>query len=159
MNLTGVLKIEGLGGICRSLFYFPGNIFEIRREVLMPINDPLINLSQDQIICAASVSGSIASIQEEGRGSNPTAALHYLAVRPIPFVIAKELIQRNHYLHSLPGGTMLCFGIFMGERLLGALTLGAGPYQAYHLVEHTVCPWVDWTRLHLLVFLWCDRKH
>jgi len=30
---------------------------------------------------------------------------------------------------------MLCFGIFLGERLLGAVTLGAGPYQAYHLVD------------------------
>jgi hypothetical protein len=30
---------------------------------------------------------------------------------------------------------MLCFGTFLGERLLGALTLGAGPYQAYHLVK------------------------
>ena len=84
---------------------------------------------------AASVSVRIASIQEEGRGSNPTAALHSLLVKPIPFVIAKELIQRNHYLHSLPGGTMLCFGTFLGEKLLGALTLGAGPYQAYHLVD------------------------
>ena len=54
---------------------------------------------------------------------------------PIPFIIARELIQRNHYIHSLPGGTMLCFGIFLDESLLGAMTLGAGPYQAYHLVE------------------------
>jgi hypothetical protein len=74
-------------------------------------------------------------IQGARGGSKPTPALHCLAVKPIPPVITKELIQRNHYLNSLPGGTMLCFGIFLGERLLGAVTLGAGPYQAYHLVD------------------------
>ena len=84
---------------------------------------------------AGNVNGSIVPIQGSRSGSNPTPALHCLAVKPIPFVIAKELIQRNHYLHSLPGGTMLCFGIFLDESLLGAMTLGAGPYQAYHLVE------------------------
>jgi hypothetical protein len=57
-------------------------------------------------------------------------------VQPIPFVIARQLIKRNHYLHSLPGGTMLCFGVFSNERLQGAITLGAGPYLAYHLVEN-----------------------
>ena len=91
---------------------------------------------------ADSVMVSMASVREAGAGSSPSAALHDIRVRPIPFTITKALIQRNHYLHSLPGGTMLCFGIFMGERLLGALTLGAGPYQAYHLVEgaaHTDC--------------------
>lgn len=83
---------------------------------------------------AGNVNGSIVPTQGARGGSKPTPALHCLAVKPIPPVIAKELIQRNHYLHSLPGGTMLCFGIFLGERLLGAVTLGAGPYQAYHLV-------------------------
>jgi len=30
---------------------------------------------------------------------------------------------------------MLTLGIFLGESLLGAATLGAGPYLAYHIVE------------------------
>ena len=85
--------------------------------------------------CAGGVVVSTASIQGTGHGPNPTSALYCLAVRPIPFTVARELIERNHYLHSLPGGTMLCFGIFSDERLLGAVTLGAGPYQAYHLVD------------------------
>jgi len=84
---------------------------------------------------AGIVMGSMASVPEAGAGSNPSSALHCLVIKPIPPVITKKLIQRNHYLHSLPGGTMLCFGAFSGERLLGALTLGAGPYQAYHLVD------------------------
>ena len=86
----------------------------------------------------AGVMNSTTSFLEGGRGLIPTATLHSLEVKPIPFIVAKELIERNHYLHALAGGTMLCFGIFLGEKLLGAMTLGAGPYQAYHLVDGAV---------------------
>ena len=67
-------------------------------------------------------------------GANPTSALHSLRVTPVPFRIAKALLVREHYLHSMPGGTTLAFGVTVGERLLGAVTLGAGPPQAYRLV-------------------------
>jgi hypothetical protein len=50
-------------------------------------------------------------------------------------VLAKRLLEREHYLHSLPGGTKLAFGAFSGTRLMGALTLGAGPANAYALVN------------------------
>jgi hypothetical protein len=49
--------------------------------------------------------------------------------------MARRLLEREHYLHSLPGGTRLAFGVFLGCRLLGALTLGVGPLNAYSLVE------------------------
>jgi hypothetical protein len=84
---------------------------------------------------AASVMVSMASLQGAGSGSSPRAALHSIVIKPIPFVIARDLIEQNHYLHSLPGGTMLCFGTFQGERLMGVVILGAGPYLAYHLVD------------------------
>ena len=83
---------------------------------------------------AASVTVSTSRSHREGRGSNPTAALHSILVKPIPFVAAKTLIERHHYLHSLPGGTKLTFGAFVGERLLGAISFGAGPQNAYSLV-------------------------
>lgn len=35
----------------------------------------------------------------------------------------------------MPGGTRLAFGMFVGARLLGAVTLGVGPYNAPSLVE------------------------
>ena len=91
--------------------------------------------TSQQIISAAVVTGSMASLQEAGAGSSPSAALHDLKVSTIPMLAAKEILERHHYLHSLPGGTMLCFGVFCGQRLLGALTLGAGPALAYCLVE------------------------
>jgi hypothetical protein len=56
-------------------------------------------------------------------------------VKPVPFVLARKLLEREHYLHSFPGGTKLAFGPFVGNRLLGALTLGAGPSYAYSLVD------------------------
>ncbi|MFC2027127.1 DNA methyltransferase [Chloroflexota bacterium] len=68
-------------------------------------------------------------------GSNPTSSLHRIQISPIPFKVAGTILKKHHYLHSLPGGTMLSFGVFLGQNLLGALTLGAGPAQAYQLVD------------------------
>jgi hypothetical protein len=48
------------------------------------------------------------------------------------------MVERHHYLHSLPGGTRLSFGVFTGSRLMGALTLGVGPLNAYSLVEGAI---------------------
>jgi hypothetical protein len=58
-----------------------------------------------------------------------------IVIRPIPKSTVKELLVREHYLHSLPGGTKLAFGVFVGDRLLGAVTLGVGPFLGYSLVE------------------------
>ena len=84
---------------------------------------------------AAGVSGYTVPHQVTEAGSIPSAALQSLCVRPIPFLVAKELLVREHYLQSFPGGTHLSFGVFCGKRLMGALTLGAGPAQAYALVD------------------------
>jgi hypothetical protein len=83
---------------------------------------------------AAGVTVSTVSNQEERRGSNPTAALQPMSIKPVPFVVAKRLIEKHHYLHSFPGGTKLAFGIFVADRLQGAISLGAGPANAYSLV-------------------------
>lgn len=85
--------------------------------------------------CAAGVTGSTASFQGAGAGSSPSAALQSLRVQPIPLITAKKLVETHHYLHSLPGGTQLNFGVFLHNRLLGAVILGAGPAYAHSLVE------------------------
>ena len=84
---------------------------------------------------AVSVEASTVSILEAGPGASPRAALHGLRVVPIPFRVAKPVLVREHYLHSMPGGTRLAFGILRDGRLMGALTLGAGPKLAYRLVD------------------------
>ncbi|MDP6494958.1 MAG: DNA methyltransferase, partial [Dehalococcoidia bacterium] len=83
----------------------------------------------------ASVGASTVSNQEAGPGASPRAALQEVMVRPIPFRVARELLEREHYLHSLPGGTCLALGAFLDSRLKGAITLGVGPYNTPSLVE------------------------
>ena len=84
---------------------------------------------------AAGVRESTAFIQEEGPGSTPRAALQSIRIAPVPISVAKTLLVQNHYLHSLPGGTCLAFGVFVGSRLLGAMTFGVGPSNAHRLVS------------------------
>jgi hypothetical protein len=84
---------------------------------------------------AGGVMVSTSSDHEERAGSNPSPALQFILVRPIPNTAAKRIIVKNHYLHSFPGCTKLCFGVFSGDRLLGAITYGAGPANAFKLVE------------------------
>src|SRR5918996_711049 len=83
--------------------------------------------------------GGVAAARSEdhrtGGGATPTPALQQLMVRPVPIILARKLVERHHYLRSLPGGTRLAFGAFIANRLLGTLTLGVGPLNAYSLVE------------------------
>ena len=82
--------------------------------------------------------GSVAAARPEsiqaGGGAIPTPALQSIQVRPVSVKIAKEIIVRNHYLHTMPGGTKLAFGIFSGKHLMGAVTLGVGPFNVHRLV-------------------------
>ena len=84
---------------------------------------------------AAGVTVSTTPFQRVRAGSTPSAALHQLQVQPIAHHIARAIIERHHYLHSLPGGTKLAFGVFLGAKLMGALTLGVGPANAHRLVK------------------------
>ena len=83
---------------------------------------------------AGGVADAQPAVQREGGGAIPTSALHDMSVRPIDFAAAKRLLVKEHYLHSLPGGTKLAFGVFQNHRLLGVVTLGVGPYNAHRLV-------------------------
>ena len=88
---------------------------------------------------AAGVTESTAPVQGERSGSTPRAALQSIRVQPIPFAAARQIVVRHHYLHSLPGGTKLAFGTFAEGKLLGAITFGVGPYNAFALVDGA-CP-------------------
>ena len=85
------------------------------------------------------IAGGVSAARPEdpraGGGATPPPALQHFQVRPIPILMARRLLEGEHYLHSLPGGTHLAFGVFLGNKLLGALTLGVGPLNAYSLVE------------------------
>lgn len=83
--------------------------------------------------------GSVGVARPEGPrvrgGSTPTSALYQLKVRSLPLRIAKALLERHHYLKSMPGGTQLALGVFVGALLQGVLTLGVGPPLVFRLVD------------------------
>lgn len=89
----------------------------------------------EEPIGAESVTAGTVPTRGTGGGSTPSAALHSIGLSPIPTSIAKELLVSKHYLHSWPGGTKLAFGVFDGQRLMGAATLGVGPFLGYCLVD------------------------
>lgn len=84
---------------------------------------------------AVGVKVSTASNHEARAGASPSTALQSIRIQPIPFIAAKKLIEKHHYLHSIPGGTKLTFGALANGKLLGAITFGVGPHNAYKLVE------------------------
>ena len=85
--------------------------------------------------CAGGVEAAQPYFHRAGGGGIPTPALHNLQVSPIPTQVAKELLEREQYLHSSPGGTHISLGVFLPHRLQGVITLGAGPYNSPSLVE------------------------
>ena len=101
----------------------------------VPFPTPCDLYGERSMVSAASVGASTVSVQETGPGATPRAALQGLHVRPIPLRVAKELLVKEHYLHNVPGGTHLPFGVFLGLRLMGALTFGCGPANAHRLLE------------------------
>ena len=87
---------------------------------------------------AGSVASSTPPNQGGGGGASPTPALHsprQIEVRTIAPAVARDVFERHHYLHSMPAGTRFCFGVFVGDRLLGAVSLGVGPLNAHRLVD------------------------
>ena len=84
---------------------------------------------------AGSVKAARPATQQGGGGANPTSALQQIRVGPIPIVVAKGILEREHYLHSLSGGTQLAFGVFLESSLLGVITFGVGPTNVHRLVK------------------------
>ena len=90
-------------------------------------------------LCGAGADRSTPVVHTGDPASNARAPLHLsplaVEVRMLPPAVARDVFERNHYLHSMPAGTRLCFGAFVGSRLLGALSLGVGPINAHRLVD------------------------
>ena len=84
---------------------------------------------------AGSVVAARPEFQQAGGGAIPTPALQSLRLAPVPFNIARDVFVQHHYLHSAAGATILCFGVFEGGILGGAMSFGRGPAQACRLVR------------------------
>ena len=84
---------------------------------------------------AVSVEASTVSVLETRPGASPRAALQKLWLATVPFGFAREVLVREHYTHTMSGGTILAFGVFDAQRLRGVATLGVGPFNAASLVR------------------------
>ena len=84
---------------------------------------------------AGGVTEARSATQRAGGGATPTPALQSIQVRPVSVKIAKGILVGNHCLHSMPGGTQMTFGVFLEQRLLGALALGVGAFNSRRLVS------------------------
>lgn len=60
-------------------------------------------------------------------------AISSIELKPIDRKTAEKLVVEHHYLHSMAGGTQLCFGVFSQDRLAGVITFGVGPANAHRL--------------------------
>jgi hypothetical protein len=48
--------------------------------------------------------------------------------------LVRPFIEREHYLHSMPAGPILTFGVFLGESLVGAAVFTRGARQGHRLL-------------------------
>jgi hypothetical protein len=78
-----------------------------------------------------------------GGGATPTPALQSgqsfgpkgIIIRPIPHLAARRICEQWHYLKSYPGGSLLNFGVFVANSLLGVIVLGVGPSNLHCLFQ------------------------
>lgn len=84
---------------------------------------------------AGSVAVARSEFHRAGGGSIPTSALQQLRLGAVTSRLAKAFIARHHYLGKPAGGTSILIGVLLGDRLVGIVTFGAGPSQAFCLVD------------------------
>lgn len=58
-----------------------------------------------------------------------------LQVRPVAPGVIRSIIEQKHYLHSMPAVSKLCFGVYLGESLEGAVVFTSGPRQGFKILE------------------------
>ncbi len=58
-----------------------------------------------------------------------------LTVRRVNPSVVRSLIEREHYLHSMPASTRACFGVYLSGVLVGAVVFTSGARQGYRILE------------------------
>lgn len=58
-----------------------------------------------------------------------------LKVCPVMPSVVKLMIESEHYLHSMPGGVLRCFGVYLDGELVGAVTFTSGARQGHRLLS------------------------
>ncbi len=58
-----------------------------------------------------------------------------LEVRTVEPPTIKPMIEVGHYLHSMPGGVLRCFGVYFEGDLVGAVVFTSGARQGHRLLN------------------------
>lgn len=61
--------------------------------------------------------------------------LKTLNVIQVPSSVVKPMIEAEHYLRSMPGGVVECFGVYLSSRLVGAVVISNGARQGHRLLD------------------------
>jgi hypothetical protein len=64
----------------------------------------------------------------------PRSILKRLIVRPVLPSVVEPVITGEHYLHSMPGAARRCFGVYLGDRLVGAAVFTIGARQSHQVL-------------------------
>lgn len=76
-------------------------------------------------ICAGSSTVELPLFQGDDGGSSPTSALQF-TIRKINLPTATKFVERWHYSQQIPGGQVVCFGLFADGSLYATIVYGMG---------------------------------
>lgn len=73
--------------------------------------------------------------QEMGVRFSPSRSIpKTLEVTPVSSSVVRPMVERYHYLHSMPAAARYCFGVYLAEELVGAAVFTAGARQGHRLL-------------------------
>ncbi len=76
------------------------------------------------------------SIGETAVQDRPSRSiLKTLQVEPVLRSVVRRLIETQHYLHSMPAASRLCFGVYRDGELSGAVVFTSGARHAHRLLS------------------------
>lgn len=78
--------------------------------------------------------GAVSPAQMAVRLRPPRSIPKALRVEPVPPSTVRQVITDFHYLHSMPAAPRLCFGVYRGGTLAGAVVLTAGARQGHRVL-------------------------
>ena len=69
------------------------------------------------------------------RTRSPRSILKSLRVVGVDAAVIRDIVERLHYLHSMPSVTRACFAVYLGDELVGAAVFTQGARNSHRLLE------------------------
>lgn len=64
----------------------------------------------------------------------PRSILKALTVRQVAPSTVRTIIEQGHYLHSMPAGARVCYGVYLADALVGAVVFSIGARNSHRLL-------------------------